>query len=82
MAQRACDYLNWFEITRARETSGAFDDCMRLKERLKANPHRRDDEVSKYLDRMDSIFSREGDKPGAKMTPRPDPQNDVHELDG
>lgn len=72
-AQRARDYLNWFEITRARETSGAFDDYMRLKERLKANPHRRDDEVSKYLDRMDSIFSREGDKPGAKMTPRPNP---------
>lgn len=57
-AQHAADYLNWFEITRARETSGAFDDYMRLKERLKSNPHRRSDNFSKYLDRLDAIFSR------------------------
>ncbi len=55
---RGRDYLDWFEITRARETSGAFDDYMRLKDRLKANPTHRDDDLSKYLDRMDSIFSR------------------------
>ncbi|MEY3894641.1 MAG: hypothetical protein RLZZ214_160 [Verrucomicrobiota bacterium] len=60
-AQRAGDYLDWFEITRARETSGAFDDYMRLKDRLKANPHRRTDDLSKYLDRMDAIFTRKGD---------------------
>jgi hypothetical protein len=60
-AQRAGDYLDWFEITRARETSGVFDDYMRLKERLKSNPHRRHDDLSKYLDRMDAIFSRKGD---------------------
>jgi hypothetical protein len=60
-AQQAHDYLDWFEITRARETSGVFDDYIRLKERLKANPHRRTDELSKYLDRMDAIFSRQGD---------------------
>jgi hypothetical protein len=59
--RHADDYLNWFEITRARETSGVFDDYMRLKERLKSNPHRRGDDLSKYLDRMDAIFSREGD---------------------
>ena len=70
-AQRARDYLNWFEITRARETSGAFDDYMRLKERLKTNPHRRDDEISKYLDRMDAIFSRKDDKPSPNVMPRP-----------
>lgn len=57
-AARARDYLDWFEITRARETSGAFDDYMRLKDNLKANPHRRDDELSRYLDRLDAIFSR------------------------
>ncbi|MEO5912601.1 MAG: hypothetical protein ABIS50_00095 [Luteolibacter sp.] len=57
-AARASDYLNWFEITRARETSGAFDDYLRLKERLKSNPHQRDDELSKYLDRLDAIFNR------------------------
>lgn len=55
---QARDYLDWFEITRARETSGAFDDYMRLKEQLKANPHRREDKLSKYLDQMDGIFSR------------------------
>ena len=60
-SQQAHDYLNWFEITRARETSGAFDDYMRLKDRLKANPHRRTDSLSRYLDRMDAIFSRKGD---------------------
>lgn len=58
---RARDYLDWFEITRARETSGAFDDYMRLKERLKANPHRRSDNLSKYLDRMDAIFARDSE---------------------
>ncbi len=60
-AQRARDYLDWFEITRARETSGVFDDYIRLKDRLKANPHRRADDLSKYLDRMDAIFTRKGD---------------------
>jgi hypothetical protein len=58
-ATRAHDYLDWFEITRARETSGAFDDYLRLKERLKANPHLRKDNLSEYLDRMDRIFHRE-----------------------
>ena len=58
-AKRARDYLDWFEITRARETSGAFDDYLRLKERLKANPHHRHDELSEYLDRMDQLFYRE-----------------------
>jgi hypothetical protein len=58
-AARARDYLDWFEITRARETSGAFDDYLRLKDRLKANPHRRKDDLSAYLDRMDRIFHRE-----------------------
>jgi hypothetical protein len=58
-AARARDYLDWFEITRARETSGAFDDYQRLKERLKANPHDRKDPLSDYLDRMDRIFHRE-----------------------
>jgi hypothetical protein len=58
-ASRAHDYLDWFEITRARETSGAFDDYLRLKERLKAKPHHRADNLSEYLDRLDRIFHRE-----------------------
>ncbi|MCX6865955.1 MAG: hypothetical protein NTV46_06990 [Verrucomicrobia bacterium] len=61
-ATRARDYLDWFEITRARETSGAFDDYLPLKERLKANPHRRQDDLSDYLNRMDRTFSREANK--------------------
>jgi hypothetical protein len=68
-AQHAADYLDWFEITRARETSGVFDDYMRLKERLKSNPHRRSDDLSKYLDRMDAIFSRKGDPEGPPSQP-------------
>jgi hypothetical protein len=76
-AQRARDYLDWFEITRARETSGAFDDYMRLKERLKANPRRRTDDLSKYLDRMDAIFSRKGDPVAPPESP---PQPGLQEL--
>ena len=58
MAQRGRDYLDWFEITRARQTSGAFDDYIRLKDRLKESRPSREDAMSKYLDRMDAIFSR------------------------
>lgn len=68
-ALRARDYLDWFEITRARETSGAFDDYQRLKERLQANPHQRKDCLSAYLDRMDRIFYRE-QKVGPALSPR------------
>lgn len=61
-AAHARDYLDWFEITRARETSGAFDDYMRLKDELKARPVRRNDGVSDYLDKMDKIFHRDEPK--------------------
>jgi hypothetical protein len=64
-ANRARDYLDWFEITRARETSGVFDDYLRLKERLKANPLRRKDDLSEYLDRMDRLFDR-GESPALR----------------
>jgi hypothetical protein len=66
---RARDYLDWFEITRARETSGAFEDYMRLKDGLKANPHRRKDPISDYLDRMDRKFHRE--EPKSPFAPQP-----------
>jgi hypothetical protein len=66
---RARDYLDWFEITRARETSGAFDDYMRLKDGLKANHHRRKDPISDYLDRMDRKFHRE--EPRSLFGPQP-----------
>lgn len=70
-AQQAKDYLDNFEITRAREKSKVFDDYMRLKDRLKANPHRRDDDISKYLDRMDTLFSRKGDPSSPPAAPQP-----------
>lgn len=55
-AERARDFMDWFEITRARETSGAFDDYLSLKARLKSQPNTRTDSLSKYLDRLDPLF--------------------------
>jgi hypothetical protein len=48
--------MDWFEITRARETSGEFDDYMTLKSRLKFQAKPRKDTVTKYLDRLDPLF--------------------------
>lgn len=56
-AERARDFMDWFEITRARETSGAFDDYLRLKARLKSQPNPRKDGMSEYLDRLDPLFA-------------------------
>ena len=62
MADRARDYMDWFEITRARETSGAFDDYLRLKAQLSEAPaSTRQDPVSDTLNRLDAIFHRETD---------------------
>ena len=58
-AARGRDYLDWFEITRARETSGAFDDYLKLKEELKTQKRERRDGISAYLDRLDEAFHRE-----------------------
>jgi len=57
-ARHARDYLDWFEITRVRETSGAFEDYLTLKARLKVNAVKRHDPVTSYLDRMEKIFNR------------------------
>lgn len=53
------DYLDWFEITRARETSGAFEDYLKLKQELKSPPRARASSTSRYLDRMNATFHRE-----------------------
>lgn len=53
------DYLDWFEITRARQTSGLFDDYRKLKQRLKHEPKIKNSSTSRYLDRMDRTFTRE-----------------------
>lgn len=68
-ADHARDYLIWFEITRARESSGDFEDYLRLKERIKDNPVRRDDSISRYLDRMDALFNRGLEDPAPEMIP-------------
>ena len=61
MAGMARDYMDWFEITRARETSGAFDDYLRLQEQLREqHTATRDDGMSRMLDRFDAIFHRPG----------------------
>lgn len=67
--ERAADVLDWFEITRARETSGAFDDYRRLKARLADNPTVRDDPLTVYLDRLDPLFARKETSPAA-LPPR------------
>ncbi|MBU6326748.1 MAG: hypothetical protein KGQ89_03890, partial [Verrucomicrobia bacterium] len=56
--KRATDYLDWFEITRARETSGVFDDYMKLKQRLDQGLMQGDDHISKYLDRAEKLYKR------------------------
>ena len=56
-AETARDFLDWFEITRARETSGAFEDYLNLKARLKVAPNTKKDDLSKYLDRLDPLFT-------------------------
>ena len=62
-AERARDFLDWFEITRARQASGVFEDYLRLKDRLEFKAYRREDDLTNYLDRMDQIFSRAQDQP-------------------
>jgi hypothetical protein len=55
-AERAKDFMDYFEITRARETSGEFEDYLKLKARLKENPKQRKDGMSEYLDLLDPLF--------------------------
>lgn len=66
-AKRARDFMDWFEITRARETSGVFDDYLSLKARLKAQPKERKDGMSEYLDRLDPLFTLPEERRPAPM---------------
>lgn len=70
-AERAQDYLDWFEITRARQTSGEFDDYLRLKDRLNYKAVKREDDVSKYLDQMDGLFKHAQDEPRVRSSVPP-----------
>ena len=56
--KRAIDYLDWFEITRARETSGLFDDYIKLKQRLDQGLLQHEDHLSRYLNRADQLYRR------------------------
>lgn len=56
-AAKARDYLDYFEITRARDVSGAFDDYLKLKEELQERPRpERGDRLSDVLDTMDRTY--------------------------
>lgn len=79
-AEHARDYLIWFEITRAREASGDFEDYLRLKNRLKDNPIRRNDSISRYLDRMDALFNRGLEDPAPEMVPAADTSGPFGDL--
>ncbi len=58
-AVRARDYLDFIEISEAREVSGQFDDYLKLKRELEERPRApRHDHLSKALDRMDAIYER------------------------
>ena len=76
-ATRARDYLDWFEITRARQTSGVFEDYLSLKQRLAAQPHNREDNLSKYLDRMNQIFARNTPDSISGLPPNPPPDTPI-----
>ena len=52
------DYLDWFEITRARRVSGEFTDYLRVIEELRRPADHADDPLSLYLDDMQEAFER------------------------
>lgn len=58
-ALRARDYLDYFEISRARDLSGEFDDYLRLKEELELRPRpARSDRISDCLDILQKAYER------------------------
>lgn len=56
-ALRARDYMDYFEISRARDLSGEFDDYLRLKQELELRPRpARSDRISDRLDTMQRAY--------------------------
>ena len=56
-AIRARDYLDFFEISRARDLSGEFEDYMRLKKELELRPRpKRNDRLTEVLDTMQKAY--------------------------
>ena len=54
--QQIDDYMNWFEVTKSRGLSGAFDDYMRAAELAAQRPQMRRDPISLYLDALETQF--------------------------
>ncbi|MEY2562553.1 MAG: hypothetical protein QOH88_746 [Verrucomicrobiota bacterium] len=50
------DYMNWFEVTKPRGPSGAFDDYLRAAELAEQRPRLRRDPISLYLDALETQF--------------------------
>ncbi len=65
-AKQGRDYLKLFEVTRAYESSGAFDNYIRFTEQLKTN--HRTDKCSKYLDLLETAFNPKIDAMLPKLT--------------
>jgi hypothetical protein len=58
-ATHARDYLDFFEISRARDLSGEFEDYMRLKKELELRPRpKRNDHLTEVLDTMQKAYER------------------------
>jgi hypothetical protein len=56
-ALRARDYMDYFEISRARSLSGEFDDYLRLKKELELKPRpQRKDQITNYLDTLQKAY--------------------------
>ena len=56
-ALRARDYLNFIEISQARDLSGEFEDYMRLTKELEERPRMpRKDRVTDTLDTMEKTY--------------------------
>jgi hypothetical protein len=54
--QKIDDYLNWFEATKSRGPSGAFDDYLRAAELATQREQTRRDPISLYLDALETQF--------------------------
>ena len=56
-ANRARDYMDFIEISNARELSGEFDDYLRLKKELELRPRpKRNDTLSNALDTLQRAY--------------------------
>jgi hypothetical protein len=56
-ALRARDYMDFMEISQARDLSGEFDDYMRLKEELELRPRpKRHDRITEVLGTMEKVY--------------------------